>query len=222
MESNKDFTGSARYESDRDAHSVEPKDTKQRPEQTIDPIVEEVAQSFYSMFSSACHGISLRQELEQLYNATFNSFMRTYDERPEFSKVLFAMARSLKVLRVIKGGTISWKALNRPRYDDHQDDRRPRFDDRRQDDHRPRFDDRRQDDHRPRFDDRRQDDQRPRFDDRRQDNHRPRFDDRRQDNHRPRFDDRRQDDRRARFDDRRRDEQQPTREPLRPVSVERQ
>ena len=83
------------------------------------------------------------------------------------------MAHNLKVLRVIKGGTISWNAC-RDQRDEH-----PRFDDRRdQRDERPRFDDRRdQRDERPRFDDRRdQRDERPRFDDRH--DRRPRFDDR--------------------------------------------
>jgi hypothetical protein len=169
----------------------------------VDPAVLNAADGFYSMFKSACHGIDRRLELEQLYNATYASFGCLDGERPEFSKVLFAMAHSLKVLRVIRGGTISWKFANRDqdRRGDRDRDHRPRLDDRRRDDGRH---DRR-DDYRPRFDDRRRDDSR--------DDYRPRFDDRRRDDrdrdHRPRFDDRRRDDRRddyrPRFDEWRRD-----------------
>jgi hypothetical protein len=160
------------------------------PEKDIEPTAfTSAADQFYNMFKSACHGITRRQELEQLYYATYQTFGSKFEQPLEFSKVLFAMAHTLKVLRVIKGGTISWKAFtqrddrrdqrdDRPRYDDHQD-RRPRFDDRHgRDDHqdrRPRFDDRHgRDDHqdrRPRFDDRHGRDERPRYNNQKQEPH---------------------------------------------------
>lgn len=131
-----------------EATSVDPK----RPEDEgsrVDEDALQAADAFYNMFKSACHGITRRQELDQLYNATYLSFGSKHEQRPEFSKVLFAMARTMKVLRVVRGGTISWKAF------DHQEDRRPRFDgnrdqrdDRRRDDRR---DDRQDNHHRPRF-----------------------------------------------------------------------
>jgi hypothetical protein len=139
----------------------------------------ETAEAFYKKFKSACHGISRRNELDQLYNATYSSFGCDAMERAPFNRVLFAMARSMRVLRVIGGGTIEWTAFNRH----DRDDRRPSFDDRHdRDDRRPRFDDRHdRNDRRPRFDDRHdRDDRRPRFDDRHdRDDRRPRFDDRR-------------------------------------------
>ena len=142
-------------------------------ESQFDGHAMDAADAFYKSFKSACHGISRRDELDRLYNATYPSFGGDVVERPPFNKVLFAMARSMHVVKVIRGGTLEWTAFDRrPRYDDRredrQEDRRPRYDDRREDrqeDRRPRYDDRR-DDYRPRFDDRR-DDYRPRFDDRR-------------------------------------------------------
>jgi hypothetical protein len=127
----------------------------------------EAADAFYNSFKSACHGISRRDELDRLYNATYPSFGADVVERPPFNKVLFAMARSMRVVKVIRGGTLEWTVFDRrPRFDDRRDDHRPRFDDRR-DDRRPQFDDR-QDNYRPRFDDRRED-RRPRYDDHRHD-----------------------------------------------------
>ena len=132
--------------------------------EVVDQDALTAAEGFYGKFTSACHGITRRQELDQLYNATHRSFWDNPQMRPEFSKVLFAMARTMKVVRVIRGGTLSWTAFS------FRDDRRPRYDDRRdqapRDDRRPRYDDRRdqapRDDRRPRYDDRR--DQAPRDD----------------------------------------------------------
>ena len=64
------------------------------------------------------------------------------EERPEFSEVLFAMARGMKVLKVIRGSTISWNAFSHQDYqnDNARDDRRPRFDDQRRDGRRPQYD----------------------------------------------------------------------------------
>jgi len=109
----------------------------------------EAAHAFYNSFKSACHGISRRDELDRLYNATYLSFGSDVGERPPFNKVLFAMARSMHVVKVIRGGTLEWTAFDRrPHYDDRredrQDDRRPRYDDRR-DYYRPRFDERHDD-----------------------------------------------------------------------------
>ena len=144
----------------------------------------ETAAAFYKKFKSACHGISRRNELDQLYNATYPSFGCNVGERAPFNRVLFAMARNMRVVRVIGGGTLEWTAFDRQDTDDRRDHSRNQRDDRRnqrdysrdQRDDRPRFDDRRdQRDDRPRFDDRRnqrdyirdQRDDRPRFDDRR-------------------------------------------------------
>ncbi len=148
-----------------------------RPDE-VDQEALSAAEGFYGMFKSACHGITLRKELDELYDATYLSFGSKHELRPEFSKVLFALARTMKVVRVIRGGTLSWTAFRddrRPHYDDRRDqaprdDRRPHYDDRRdqapRDDRRPRYDDRRdqapRDDRRPRYDDRR--DQAPRDD----------------------------------------------------------
>ena len=144
-------------------------------EKTDDQSAIVSAKGFYGMFKSACHGITVRAELEKLYNATYESFSSTENHRPEFSKVLFAMAHSLKVLRVINGGSIAWKAFSQ------RDDHRPGYDDRR-----PGYDDRR-----PGYDDRRPgyDDRRPGYDDRRPgyDNHHDR------DNRRPHYEERRDD-----------------------------
>jgi len=122
----------------------------------VDQEALSAAEGFYGMFKSACHGISLRKELDDLYDATYLSFGSKHELRPEFSKVLFAMARTMKVVRVIRGGTLSWTAFR------NRDDRRPHYDDRRdqapRDDRRPHYDDRRvqapRDDRRPRYDDR--------------------------------------------------------------------
>lgn len=129
----------------------------------------EAANAFYNSFKSACRGISRRDELDRLYNATYSSFASdVVDRPPPFNKVLFAMARSMHVVKVIKGGTLEWTVFDhRPRYDDRRDDCRPRYNDQRHD-YRPRYDNRR-DDH---PEDRR-DDYRPRYD------YRPRFDNRR-------------------------------------------
>jgi len=128
---------------------------------------QEAAFAFYKNFKSACHGISRRDELDRLYNATYESFGGDVVTRPPFNRVLFAMARNMHVVKVIGGGTLEWTVFDRrprcddrPRFDRH-DDRRPQFDGRRdhRDDGRPRFDGRRQDD--------RHDDRRPRFDEQR-------------------------------------------------------
>ena len=129
---------------DRDSHRDR---ADSEPMQSIDPEAIHSAKAFYKSFTSACHGITRRQELDQLYHATYRSLgLNDKVQRPEFSKVLFAMAREMRVLRVIRGGTLSWNALNNQR-DDYQDrqDRRPCYDDRRDDrqDRRPRYDDRR-------------------------------------------------------------------------------
>ena len=207
MEGTKEFTGSNRNGSDRDT-SVEPKQEVEGLTKVDDDALQS-AEAFYNMFKSACHGITRRQELDTLYNATYLSFCSNCDQRPEFSKVLFAMARGMKVLKVIRGGTISWKAFSHQddQNDNSRDDRRPRFDDQRRDDRRPQYDAGR-DDRRPRFDDQRRDERRPQYDAGR-DDRRPRFDDQRRDDRRPRFDDQRTDDRRPRFDDQRRDERRP-------------
>ena len=230
MDGTKEFTGTAIYRSERDT-SVEPKVRDDESTHTVDTQAIEAADAFYTMFKSACHGITRRQELDQLYNATYLSFGSKHEERPEFSKVLFAMARTMKVLRVIRGGTISWKAFSHQ--DEHRDDRQPRFDQHRRDDYR--------DDRRPRFDqqprDDRRDDRRPRFDqqprdDRRDDRH-PRFDqqprDDRRDDRRPRFDQQPRDDRSAYYgnhaEHERRDDRNSTQsssQGLRAVSIERQ
>jgi hypothetical protein len=227
--------------------------------QTTEDVDEDIltaAEGFYGKFTSACHGITRRQELDQLYHATRRKFWHGPHVLPEFSKVLFAMARTMKVVRVIRGGTLSWTALSyrddrRPRYEDRRDqaprdDRRPHYDDRRdqapRDDRRPHYDDRRdqapRDDRRSHYDDRRdqapRDDRRSHYDDRRdqapRDDRRPHYDDRRQDDHRPHYDDRRQDDHNGYYDQnihvrvvpKSPERERPTREPLRPVSVERQ
>lgn len=106
----------------QDATNTTTTKTTNAPEKTADTRKAEAsAQAFYNMFESACRGITRRKELEQLFNATYRSFSPTHNfEPPEFSKVLFAMAHTLKVLRVIQGGTISWNVTT------HQDDRRPR------------------------------------------------------------------------------------------------
>jgi hypothetical protein len=139
----------------------------------------EAAEAFYRKFKSACHGISVRHELDHLYNATYPSFGCNVQQRPPFNRVLFAMARSMRVVRVIGGGTLEWTAFDRH----DRDDRRPRYDDRHdRDDRRPRYDDRHdRDDRRPRYEDRHdRDDRRPRYDDRHdRDDRRPRYDDRR-------------------------------------------
>ena len=169
MEGTKEFTGSNRNGSDRDT-SVEPKQEVEGLPKVDDDALQS-AEAFYNMFKSACHGITRRQELDTLYNATYLSFCSNRDQRPEFSKVLFAMARGMKVLKVIRGGTISWKAFSHQddQNDNSRDDRRPRFDDQRRDDRRPRFDDQRTDDRRPRFDDQRRDERRPQYHARRDD-----------------------------------------------------
>ena len=199
----------AQFQSANSNPSFEDKSKSPTAERTdgVDAPALEAGQAFYDMFKAACHGISRRSELDQLYNATFSSFGSNADQRPEFSKVLFAMARRMRVLRVISGGSIEWNSFDRrPR-----DDRRPHYDDRRdhgpRDDRRPHYDDRRdhgpRDDRRPHYDDRR--DQGPRDDRRPRDDRHPQYDDRRdhgpRDDRRPHYNDRRdhgpRDDRRA-------------------------
>jgi len=186
-------------------------DGNSHTDDTVDQDALTAAEGFYGRFKSACHGITRREELDQLYQATHRSFWDNPKERPEFSKVLFAMARKMRVLRVIRGGTLSWTAVS---YRDDRRDQAPR------DDRRPHYDDRRdqapRDDRRPHYDDRR--DQAPR------DDRRPRYDDRR-----PRYDDRRQHDQsyyeptfHVRVVPKSPERERPTREPFRAVSVERQ
>jgi len=138
--------------SERDT-SVEPRINEDAGQIKVDDEALFAADAFYNMFKSACHGITRRQELDQLYNATYLSFGSKHELRPEFSKVLFAMARTMKVLKVIRGGTISWKAFSDR--DDRRDQREP------SDDRRPQYGDRREqreprDDRRPQYGDRRE------------------------------------------------------------------
>jgi len=189
--------------SERD-NSVEPRMNEDDRRVDVDEEALCAADAFYNMFKSACHGITRRQELDQLYTATYSSFGSKPETRPEFSKVLFAMARNMKVLKVIRGGTISWNAFNR-QDDRHEqrvprDDRRPHYGDRREereprDDRRPHYGDRHEqreprDDRRPHYGDRHEqreprDDRRPHYGDRREqreprDDRRPHYGDRRE------------------------------------------
>jgi hypothetical protein len=84
----------------------------------IDPDAQILAEAFYARYKSACHGITRRIELNRLYDDTFDSWVpheNGASNRPvDFSKVLFAMAHHMRVLRVVDGGRqIVWKVFNK-------------------------------------------------------------------------------------------------------------
>jgi hypothetical protein len=188
--------------SNQDHRAERPSFGRPHIQDEIDPDVLSLAEAFYLRYKSACHGVTRRPELQRLYEDTFESWVPKDANRSktDFSKVLFALARGMKVVRVVDGGRqLVWRVFNNQRDErserpDRSQDERP---DRRQDE-RP---DRRQDE-RP---DRRQD-ERP---DRRQDERPDRSQERRQD-HRH---ERRQDDRPERRQDDRPDRQMDQRRP---------
>ena len=125
----------------------------------IDPDVLSLAEAFYLRYKSACHGVTRRPELQRLYDDTFESWVPRDANRSktDFSKVLFALARGMKVVRVVDGGRqLVWRVFNNQRDDRRQDERHDQRPDRRQDERHDQRSERRQDE-RP---ERRQDDQR--------------------------------------------------------------
>lgn len=71
----------------------------------VDPDALKLAQTFYERYKSACHGMTRRNELQRLYNDTLPSWAGADTQaNVEFNKVLYAMARGMKVLHVTDGG----------------------------------------------------------------------------------------------------------------------
>ena len=92
----------------------------------IDPDVLSLAEAFYLRYKSACHGVTRRPELQRLYDDTFESWVPKDANRSktDFSKVLFALARGMKVVRVVDGGRqLVWRVFNNQR--DERSDQRP-------------------------------------------------------------------------------------------------
>ena len=150
--------------SNQDHRAERPSFGRPHIQDEIDPDVLRLAEAFYLRYKSACHGVTRRPELQRLYEDTFESWVPKDANRSktDFSKVLFALARGMKVVRVVDGGRqLVWRVFN------NQRDERSERPDRRQDEHhmdqrRPQRefiprDDRRQDER----SDRRQDERRP-------------------------------------------------------------
>jgi hypothetical protein len=206
--------------SNQDHRAERPSFGRPHIQDEIDPDVLRLAEAFYLRYKSACHGVTRRPELQRLYEDTFESWVPKDANRSktDFSKVLFALARGMKVVRVVDGGRqLVWRVFNNQRDErserpDRRQDERP---DRRQDHRRPQREFIPRDDRSDQRPERRQD-ERP---ERRQDE-RP---DRRQDEHhmdqrRPQRefiprDDRRQDERSDRRQDERSDRRQDERRP---------
>jgi hypothetical protein len=169
--------------SNQDHRAERPSFGRPHIQDEIDPDVLSLAEAFYLRYKSACHGVTRRPELQRLYEDTFESWVPKDANRSktDFSKVLFALARGMKVVRVVDGGRqLVWRVFN------NQRDERSERPDRRQDERPDRSQERRQDHRRPQRefiprDDR--SDQRP---ERRQDERQERRqDDRQMDQRRP-------------------------------------
>jgi hypothetical protein len=177
--------------SNQDHRAERPSFGRPHIQDEIDPDVLSLAEAFYLRYKSACHGVTRRPELQRLYEDTFESWVPKDANRSktDFSKVLFALARGMKVVRVVDGGRqLVWRVFNNQR--DERSERPDRSQERRQD-HRPerRQDDRQMDQRRPQREfiprddrsDRRQDERQDRRQDERQDRRQDERQDRRQD-----------------------------------------
>ena len=76
-------------------------------------IALQLAEAFYTMFKSACLGISDTYDLERLYYATFHAFAKMdfepYSKNcPSFKKVLVEMERGMRVVRNPTISLLEW------------------------------------------------------------------------------------------------------------------
>lgn len=143
----------------------ESRDTRQDRSQ-VDPHALKLAEQFYPRYKTIIHAFSSRRDLQKLYEDTFESWAAKEDAKTDFSKVLFAMARDMKIVKVADHGRrLLWKANLPPRDEERS---RPRDYDRPRDSYRPRE----RDEERPRSRD--YDRQRERQEDRPRDNYRQR------------------------------------------------
>lgn len=98
----------------------------QLPETEFEKHYLDQANIFFNRYKRAITAMGNRRELQQLYDDTFSSWSNPGDDQ-NFSRVLFAMARGLKAVRVIPGGTLLWN----DRRNEHRHDERQRHDERR-------------------------------------------------------------------------------------------
>jgi len=104
----------------------------------VDPHALTLAETFYERYKRAIHALHHRLDLMKLYDDTFDSWVPIASDgngkmdKADFSKVLFAMAREMKIVKVADHGRkLLWKANmavdNRrpPRDYDHQQQHRP-------------------------------------------------------------------------------------------------
>ena len=88
------------------------------PPKEIDEDALRLAEAFYHRYKSACHGMTRRPELQRLFEDTFPSWSDAHGNHPDFSKVVFALAHGMRVVRVIDGGRqLVWKVFKEQRHD---------------------------------------------------------------------------------------------------------
>lgn len=170
-----------------EANIMSKQSTKQHGE--IDTLALKYAKAFMSKEGRLARRFSRRGSLKQLYEDTTMAWMtdelRGHGDRPDFGKVLFAMAHGMKVLRVVRNGQeLLWNRYRdnngeQIEFDERRHNNRGRRDDRRRDD-RDRRDDYDRRDDRGRRDDRDRRDNRDRYE--RRSNGRYQDDDRRRSN----------------------------------------
>ena len=128
------------------ADAEEPKSPRNPPHadedrSQVDPVALRLAETFYDRYKRAIHALHHRLDLQKLYDDTFDSWVPQDSAKADFSKVLFAMAREMKIVKVADHGRkLLWKANMPQRRDDERrpprDEVRPREE--RIDEHRPR------------------------------------------------------------------------------------
>ncbi len=87
------------------------------------------ARHFFNRYKRAITAMENRRELQQLYDDTFSSWSKPGDDQ-NFSRVLFAMARGMKALRVTPGGKLLWNHERRNEHPHHHRDERSQPEDR--------------------------------------------------------------------------------------------
>jgi len=106
---------------------------EQRPQPQIEEAILQQAKTFYYRYKSAIMGMNNRRDLQRLFEDTFSSWASSHDQQdpPNFSKVLYALAHGMKIVRVIDAGkSLLWK-IERSEHDSRDRD----FDDRRRGGH---------------------------------------------------------------------------------------
>ena len=94
----------------------------------VDPTALSLAETFYRRYRTACLAIQRRSDLQRLYEDTYQSWAPSDETgKTDFSKILFALARGMRVVKVVdRGSMLLWNQENRRPIQRREDSRPPR------------------------------------------------------------------------------------------------